>query len=341
LQSPQGYLTKTIRMLKIACFITGDNYTMVANDTPASKKKIIAMAIAIALPVTIWLANGFILSRQVLKAGITSVIITSLICGTVIFVIEKLIIMAKGNGWLTLVRISIGLIVAILGSIALDEVIFKSEIDTGMPFLKQEYTTRIEDQTTTQFNKQHNYEGLENDIQQAQAKYDTALESAIKEADGTAGTKAKGVGRIATFKNKKADERKTELENLLKQKQALDGMRDSVLNIAQSNANASFDEHGLLVRVKALFNLVFSDNYMLIIYLLLTALMFFFEFIVVILKLTWKKTNYERKVELIEEIGQRRLEYLKQRNAQFADPGFSFEPSSSKKLLTRRNKLFT
>ena len=57
-------------MLKTACFFTGDNYTLVAVDTPASKKKIVAMALAMMVPVLIWVFNGFMLSFQVLNTGL-------------------------------------------------------------------------------------------------------------------------------------------------------------------------------------------------------------------------------------------------------------------------------
>ena len=117
-------------MLKTASFLTGDNYKMLATDTPASKKKVVAMAIAMLVPVLIWIFNGFMLSFQVLQSGWGWAIVTAIACGTIVFFIEKLIIMANGNNWLTLFRVCIGLIVALLGSIAIDEVIFKDDINT-------------------------------------------------------------------------------------------------------------------------------------------------------------------------------------------------------------------
>jgi hypothetical protein len=329
-------------MLKTACLITGDNYTIVANDTPASKKKIIALGTAVLLPVTIWLFNGFVLSYQVLKTGIACAIVISIVCATIVFLIEKLIVMANGNGWLTLIRVLIGLIIALLGSIALDEVIFKREIDTGMPFLTEEYKTQLIRKTEMEFKDQHNYRNLETSIANAQVKYDSAFESAIHEADGTTGTKAKGVGQITKFKSEKAKERKADLNELLREKQALDVIKDSLLNATSQKVEKSFDENGLLVRVKALFDLISGDKYMVGIYTLLSTLMFFFEFFVVILKLTLKKTNYERRIELIEEIGQRRIEQLKQKDIHFADPGFSFkELKDTKMLLDQRSKVFS
>ncbi|MEO5777406.1 MAG: hypothetical protein ABIQ27_10900, partial [Flavobacterium sp.] len=38
-------------------------------------------------------------------------------------------------------------------------------------------------------------------------------------------------------------------------------------------------------------------------------------------KLTWKKTNYERKLEMIEKIGQTRIEFLLRNESPLSDPG--------------------
>src|SRR5258705_13352871 len=119
-------------MLKTACFFSGDNYNLVAADTPASKKKVVAMALAMMVPTLIWVFNGFMLSHQVLQANLGWSILTGVICGMIIFMIEKLIIMANGNGSLTFFRICIGLIVALLGSVAVDEVVFEDDIDISV-----------------------------------------------------------------------------------------------------------------------------------------------------------------------------------------------------------------
>ena len=53
--------------------------------------------------------------------------------------------------------------------------------------------------------------------------------------------------------------------------------------------------------------------------------MFFFEFLVVILKLTWKKTNYERKLAMLEKIGEERILYLLRKGSPVYDPGVGFQ----------------
>ena len=294
-------------MLKNACFFTGDNYNLVATDTPASKKKIVAMAMAMLVPIFIWVFNGFMLSFQVLKSGLGWSILTALICGTIVFMIEKLIIMATGNRWLTLFRILIGLIVGLLGSMAIDEVVFKNDIDISVASIKETNILDAKKMELEQFMRLNEYFSLGKNITEEKSNYDNAEVTAIAEADGTNGTKNKGLGDIARLKIKKADERKVSWNNLIVQKQLLDIAKDSMVNLAGIRAENSFKENVLLIRIKALFQLVGKDGYMLTIYILFTLLMFFFEFLVVILKLTWNKTKYERKMEMIENIGERRI----------------------------------
>ncbi len=328
-------------MLKTACFLTGDNYTLVATDTPASKKKVVALGLAMMVPVLIWVFNGFMLAFQVLKAGLVWSIITALVCGTIIFFIEKLIVMANGNRCLTGFRICIGFIVALLGSIAIDEVVFKNDIDISVAALKVKSIIQSKDDAAKDFMELNGYKNLNRLISEAQTKYDNAEKAVIDEANGTYGTGKRGAGKITLLKDKKAGARKTDLDKLNLQKTNLDMAKDNaILTAGQARAD-SFNEHALLIRIKALFRLVGTDGYMLATYILFTLLFFFFEFLVVILKLNWKKTNYERKLDMIEEIGQKRMEYLMRKDSPMTDPGYYLpQLEQARNLLKQNSKIF-
>ncbi len=328
-------------MLKTACLFTGDNYTLLSADTPASKKKVVAMSIAMLLPTLIWIFNGFMLSFDVLKSSIGWSILVAILCGVIVFLVEKLIIMANGNRWLTFFRICIGLIVAMLGSLAIDEVIFKDDIDIRVARLKADAIAEAKIKEEENFNLLNDISAVDADINRAQTMYDNAVSLAIAEADGTKGTGNKGVGEVAKFKDRKAEERKQDLSKLILKKESFSNMKDSLVNLSGSKAATNFHENALLTRIKALFSLVKEDSYMLFTYILFSLLMFFFEFLVVILKLTWVKTNYERKLEMIEIIGKKRMELLQKPDSALLDPGnYSNQFDQTRFLLKKSTSIY-
>lgn len=328
-------------MLRIACFFTGDNYILVASDTPASKKKIVAMATAMMVPVMIWLFNGFMLAFEILESSLASAILTGIVCSSIVFLIEKLIVMANGNGWLTFIRICIGTIVGILGSMAIDEVVFKNDIDISVASLKESGIADAKKVTMEQYMILNEYSKLNRNIAEAKINFDNAEATAIAEADGTNGSKSRGVGNVTRLKNKKAEQRKSDLDKLMTHQQKLNIDKDIIVNQAGINSMNAFKGNALLIRIKALFNLVVKDPYMLFVYIFFTALMFFFEFLVVILKLTWKKTNYERKMEMIEIIGQKRIEFLLNNNSPLNDPGnFSPHLADARQSLRKNSSIY-
>lgn len=328
-------------MLKLACFLTGENFDLLSNDTPGSKKKVIALSLVMLLPVLIWIISGFLLPYQVLHSSIGIALLTSVVCGVIVFIIEKTIIMAKGNFWLALFRIGLGLIIALLGSIAIDEVAFKKEIDFSVKNLRDSSIEQAKVAAKIQFNNLNNYEEIEHKISEAQIKYDNAENATLAEADGSNGSKARGWGKITDLKNAKALDRKRELNNLQTQKAQLDSLRDIYVKEAGDKARANFEEDGLLIRIKALSLLVDENEDMRRMYLLFTVVLFFIEFIVVIVKCTWKKTNYEHRIEMMEEIGRRRIEHLLRPGSPIIDAGNHLqELQNARTALQRKHTLY-
>jgi len=97
------------------------------------------------------------------------------------------------------------------------------------------------------------------------------------------------------------------------------------------------NDSALLIRTKALLHLVFSDVYMAVIYLYFTAFLFAMMFLVVFLKGARPKTNYERRVELIEGIGRKRMDKAKQNDNAHFEPGrvYSEYENASKQILKK------
>ncbi|MDZ7740209.1 MAG: DUF4407 domain-containing protein [Bacteroidota bacterium] len=276
-------------MLRISSFITGEDYNLLKKDTPQSRKKVIALASLIMIPVSLWAVNGYLLVSHVLQGTLLAAVATSAVCGLLIFLVEKNIVMADGNWRITTFRIFIGFLIAMLGSLSWDEVIFKSDIDQQMTINKIHHVDQLLKETESNYQSQ--LKAQEDLVQNKYNKWMKSLEKASKEADGTGGSGVRGVEGITRLKLEIA---KKNEEEYIQENQRLEILKNRIeaeKKIIEGTAIANFNKNSLLLRIKAMFDLVKKDNWMLIAYVLFTILLFCFEFIVVVVKLTWKQTK--------------------------------------------------
>jgi hypothetical protein len=305
-------------MLKFSCFVTGDDYDILKTDTPNSKKKVSALASLVFIPVIIWFANGFLLINTVQKGTWFCGIMVGLLLSVLIFLIERNIIMADNRRSIIIFRYSLGVIIALLGAICLDEAIFKQDIDQQLSKMHKS----IVDESVAML-EENNKSGLEKaqtDVDNKFSVWQAAINDAKREADGTGGSGIKGVHAITKIKLASAEVSKIDYDHALADLTLLRSKLDNEKIQQEKQVEASLQNDALLNRIKALFYLVAHDFSMGIVYFLFTAFLFFMEFIVVFLKSAWPKTNYERKLEMIEEIGRKRLERLLLPQAYIRDP---------------------
>jgi hypothetical protein len=300
--------------------MTGDDYALVKKETPASRRKVIGLALAMSIPVFVWFISGYMLSAKVLGLGTLKSLLTAVCCSLVVFLMEKLIVMSKGGKALNFLRIFIGFILATLGSLSIDEVVFHDDISRSVERMKVMHAVGVTDSAKADFERLHGYHELRQRIQESQERYETAESDVINEANGTYGTGKKGVGRITELKDRKAADRKQDLGKLYAALAALDSSKAAYVETERQKALATFSENGLLTRIKALTDLVKSDFWMMFTYAAFTLLMLFIEFLVVIFKSTWPTTNYERRMEMIERIGERRMGLLMTDGSPVYDP---------------------
>ncbi len=300
--------------------MTGDDYAILKKETPASRRKVIGLALAMSIPVFVWFMSGYMLSEKVLDLGTTKSLLTAASCSLVVFLMEKLIVMSKGGKALNFLRVSIGLILATLGSLSIDEVVFHDDISRSVERMKVMHAVSVTNSAKADFERLNDYHELKQRIRESRERYETAESDVINEANGTHGTMKSGVGGITELKDRKASDRKQDLEKLYGALAALDSSKAAYVETEKQKALATFSEKGLLTRIKALADLVKSDGWMKFTYATFTLLMLFIEFLVVVFKSTWPTTNYERRLEMIERIGERRMGLLMTEGSPVYDP---------------------
>jgi hypothetical protein len=153
-----------------------------------------------------------------------------------------------------------------------------------------------------------------------------SLEDVKKEADGSGGSGLRKYGPIAKVKNEISERQSEEYRKASDKLAALQAELKQQVSQAENGINQNISGHSILFRIKSLFRLVLSDNWVLVIYLLFTALLFVLEFIVIIMKYSLPETSYERRVKTMELIQKRKLNMIADRQAIWYDSADSSGP---------------
>jgi len=116
--------------LKFGCFLTGHNYQIMRSCSEASAKAVKKYTSAILLVSIIWGFVGYTFANRYLHLDIVGSVIASIVMIVMVVQIEKQIILSVGKNtaakWF---RILIAIVMAIIGSIIIDQIIFKDDVE--------------------------------------------------------------------------------------------------------------------------------------------------------------------------------------------------------------------
>jgi hypothetical protein len=137
--------------LKLGCFLTGYNYTIIKNSSEASAKSVKKYLSALLIVSIIWCFIGFSFSNRYLHAGLFGSSCVALVMVIIVIQIERQIILTTGkSNWALLFRALIAIVMAIVGSIIIDQIIFKEDIEIQKISKIQEDVNKILSTKTTQ-----------------------------------------------------------------------------------------------------------------------------------------------------------------------------------------------
>lgn len=118
--------------LKIGCYVTGYNYELIRNSSEASAKTVKKFLSAILIVCILWGFIGYSFAQRYLHSGIFGSIMVSLIMIIIVIQIERQIILSVGKNVLVPVfRIILGIVMAVIGSVIIDQIIFREDVEKG------------------------------------------------------------------------------------------------------------------------------------------------------------------------------------------------------------------
>lgn len=116
--------------LRFGCFLTGYNYHIVMASSEVSAKTVKRYTSAMIIVCILWAFVGFTFTQRYIKADLLGSIVGSIVMCVIIIQIERQIILSvHKNRFLYSFRAVIAIMMAALGSIIIDQLIFKEDIE--------------------------------------------------------------------------------------------------------------------------------------------------------------------------------------------------------------------
>src|SRR5579872_4584110 len=116
--------------IKFGCFLTGYNYGIVKVSSEVTAKAVKKYTSAMLIVCILWFFVGFTFTKRYVSDSLTSSLAGAVIMVVIIIQIERQILLAVGRNWkLYVARATIAFLMAIIGSIVIDQTVFKGDIE--------------------------------------------------------------------------------------------------------------------------------------------------------------------------------------------------------------------
>jgi len=116
--------------IKLGCFLTGYNYQIMSNSSEVAIRVVKRYTSALIIVCLLWLFIGYSFANRYFHCGIIGSSISALCFVAIIIQIERQIILSNYvNNWLRNARIMIAILMAFIGSLIIDQIIFKEDIE--------------------------------------------------------------------------------------------------------------------------------------------------------------------------------------------------------------------
>ncbi|SDL59557.1 DUF4407 domain-containing protein [Kriegella aquimaris] len=323
-------------MLTFYSKIIGEDPRYTRTFQPSGKRSVVLKGTALIIPVILWSLMSFLLVRNVLGETYLIATVTGLMTGTIVFLIERTILMSNGNFFIVLFRILLGFLIASLGAVGMDQVIFKNDIDNKIEQYKlSSIEMAVDDMDNRFFDKVNELQAI---VNKKKSNWLTALERTGCEADGTCGSLIRGRSSITDLKEKIANQLGEDYKKEYARLNALEAEYNLAVQSAKSQVAEDFNGNSLLLRIQALHELIASNSYMKVVYLIITGLLFLTEFIVIIVKVSSRKSIDEQIEIAKDKIQEENIRKVLENKSRFIQPEKYLSSTRAVSRLVKENE---
>ncbi|EMS33832.1 hypothetical protein C943_04151 [Mariniradius saccharolyticus AK6] len=295
-------------LLKIFSTLFNYNYQVVRLQTTVSKQKIVTLGTLVMIPVSLWFVSGFYLASNLYEVPLwKACIIGSLMAIAILIIDRAFIVLAKDNGGSEIrnFRLFIAIISTILGSLALDLIVFSGDLEEyrakKLTELREEKKKQFFDENSTELKRYFM------EREQARMSLEDADSDLVSEIDGSKGTKKYGEGPAAKEKRRRLKTAELNFAKMdsvyLSEFHRLETEADSVATTSIVKENGA-----VLSKIKDLHYFAFSDMFSGFYYLVICAFFFCLEFFPFKYKSKTAESLFEKMLYAEEKIGESRLQ---------------------------------
>lgn len=132
----------------------GYNYPLIKSCSEASKKSVKKYTAALLIIMILWALIGFLFTHEYIQLNYLEATVAALVMVVIIIQVERQIILGSKSKTAAVFRILIGIIMAILGSVIIDQILFKEDVDKHKIFAVENEVEVILPQRTNEINTQ-------------------------------------------------------------------------------------------------------------------------------------------------------------------------------------------
>lgn len=296
--------------LRLQCMLTGHNYVFIRQCSEGSVKAVKKYFAGMLLVMISWTVIGAAFAYRYLGKEVWIPIVGALLMAFVVFLIERQIILTVSkNRWALIARVILGGVMALLGSVILDQFILREDIEKRKIETTLDTVARILPAKAAEINGQ--IKSLDEAIAAKEAERAAIIDEVTKKPTiSTVSTTIKqgrtGTGRMGTvgreittesIPNPKA-EMIPQIDQTIANLRAEKNSKEEYLLRLRENVEAEVKgKTGFLDEIMIVKDLIFSSGTAFTVWLLWFLLFGSIEMMVALTKIGDDATDYDRQVE--------------------------------------------
>lgn len=320
--------------VRFGCFLTGYNYRIVMNSSEVAAKAVKRYTSALLIVCILWAFIGYSFTSRYVHGGLWGSIVGAIVFVVIIIQIERQIILSiNPSKWLYVSRGLIAFLMAIIGAIIIDQIIFKEDIELekitsieervkkALPPKTEELRHQIASLDTAIFKKDNERLALINELERNPTIKTVSTQSAPTIIKRTT-TDSNG---MSSTQEQVKNTTSVSVSNIINPKQALlqpleqntadlrsqkSEKETALLNVRPMLEKEISSKVGFLDELEVMFSLISNSKVALCVWLIWCFFLLGLEMLVLISKVNEKKNDYEETIMHQMNLQMKKLQVL-------------------------------